>query len=365
MSQAATHIKPASTPHAGSGAKCSLSIKRVLFVIPGDLVGHSMIFARRQAGILANEGIEVSSFYLATRTSFFRLVQEALRLRRMLKQEKPEVIHAHYGTVTALFAALAAPQLPLVITFRGGDLNPAGPRTRLATRIRSLAARLMSQLAALFASRIICVSSQLRSRLWWRHSLAEVLPSGTDIQKFLPMNQSGARARLNWQADDRVILFNAGRDAQNKRLDLAQEAFAILCQRIDRVKLMVLDGTTDPDAMPLLMNAASCLLMTSDQEGSPTVIQEAMACNLPVVSVDVGDTVERLDGVSNSRIVAHEAGAISSALESVLATEERSNGALKVNEFCSEHVARALARTYCTAKRNDIRARRKKKTSRN
>ena len=64
------------------------------------------------------------------------------------------------------------------------------------------------------------------------------------------------------------------------------------------VRLEVLDGNVAPARVPALMNAADCLLVTSDAEGSPTVVQEALATNLPVVSVDVGDIAERLEGVA-------------------------------------------------------------------
>ena len=56
----------------------------------------------------------------------------------------------------------------------------------------------------------------------------------------------------------------------------------------------------EPARVPDLMNAADCLLVTSDAEGSPTMVQEALATNLPVVSVDVGDIAERLEGVACS-----------------------------------------------------------------
>ncbi len=47
-----------------------------------------------------------------------------MRFRRRVRSFDPQVIHAHFGTVTALFAAWAAADArPLVITFRGSDLN--------------------------------------------------------------------------------------------------------------------------------------------------------------------------------------------------------------------------------------------------
>ena len=78
-------------------------------------------------------------------------------------------------------------------------------------------------------------------------------------------------------------------DPIGKRLDLAEAAVAFAQRTIPNLRLHVFRGTTHPDEMPLYYSAADALLMTSDYEGSPTVVKEAMACNLPVVSVDVGD----------------------------------------------------------------------------
>ncbi len=313
---------------------------RVLFVIPGEAQGSSMIFARRQAESLSREGVEVEVFHLRSRTSPWALAREGVRYRRTVRIFAPQVIHAHFGTVTALFAAWAAPSRPLVITFRGSDLN-------VAPSLRSLAGQVLSQIAALRAGRIVCVSRQLRERLWWRRGIVVILPSGVDPEVFCPEARSGARQRLGWDDDERVVLFNAGHDPATKRLDLANEALRLTQGLLKSVRMEVLDGATAPARVPELLNAADCLLLTSDREGSPTVIQEALACNLPVISVDVGDTVERLRGVSRSAIVPREAAAIARELARVLTVPTRSNGRSKVAEFSAPRIAGELSRMYC------------------
>ena len=319
---------------------------RVLFAIPGEARGSSMIFARRQAESLGREGVEVELFHLRSRTSPRELAREWRRFRQCMHSINPDVIHAHFGTVTALFAALAAPRTPLVITFRGSDLNACRPRAGLAMRVRAAAGQLLSQLAALRAGKIVCVSLQLRARLWWRRGIAVVLPSGVDAEVFRPEPRWRARERLGWNHADRVVLFNAGHNPEIKRLDLARHALALTQALVVGVRMEVLDGWTSPAEMPGLLNAADCLLLTSDREGSPTVIQEALACNLPVVSVAAGDTVERLQGVRYSAIVAREAAAIAAALARVLREPRRSNGRRKVREFSAQRIAAELRRIY-------------------
>lgn len=319
---------------------------RVVFVVPGGFAGSSMIFAQRQATSLREEGAEVSIFHLQSRISPARLLLDWARLRKYLRQNRPDVVHAHFGTVTGLFTALAARGHRLVITYRGSDLNPASASASTLERVRAGAGRLLSQGAALRADRIVCVSAQLNRRLWWRRDRVIVLPSGVDAGVFFPEPQAAARARLGWTGGDCVVLFNAGHDSRIKRLDLAESSTALARTSVPGLRLHVLDGSTPPEKMPTFMNAADCLLVTSDAEGSPTVVQEALACNLPVVSVDVGDAVERLRGVSRTRIVTRDPRRIAAALAEVLAERGRSDGRAKLDEFSARHVAAKLHRLY-------------------
>jgi glycosyltransferase involved in cell wall biosynthesis len=313
-----------------------------LFVIPGDEHGSSMVFARRQAASLRALGVAVEAFFLRSRTSPLALLREWRRFRREAAAFRPEVVHGHFGTMTGLFTVLAAGATPSVITYRGSDLNPV-PAAR---GLRAALGRLLSQLAALRARRIVCVSAALRRRLWWRQSVARVLPSGVDLESFRPLDRNEARRRLGWPAQGRVVLFNAGHDVRNKRLDLAEAAVACLRNHLNEVRMEVLRGDCQPERMPLVMNAADCLLVASDAEGSPSVIQEALASNLPIVSVPVGDVSERLAGVCGTRIARRAAASLAKALLDLLAEPRRSTGRKKAEECSAGRIARQLLAVY-------------------
>jgi teichuronic acid biosynthesis glycosyltransferase TuaC len=326
---------------AAAPAKAASGALRVLFVIPGDGRGSSMIFARRQAESLISQGVEVQCFFLRSRTSLQTLVDEFLRFRELLKRWKPEVVHAHFGTMTALFAMLACGRHPLMITFRGSDLNPI-PHGGL----RAAVGRAFSQLAALRASQIVCVSGQLRSRLWWRKGRVTVIPSGVDAAQFRPFDRALARRLLGWNQEQRVVLFNAGHDARNKRLDLAEAAVGLARITLPDLRLEILRGNTDPALIPVVMNASDCLLMASDSEGSPTVVQEALACGLPIASVLVGDIEERLRHVHHSRIVERNAPALAGALVELTRVPLRTNGRSKIGEISLHSIALELKAWY-------------------
>jgi teichuronic acid biosynthesis glycosyltransferase TuaC len=96
---------------------------KILTIVPGKENNEGMIFCKDQINAIRNKGINIRSFYLSSRTNPLFFLKELLRFRGMLKKYKPNVIHAHYGTVTSFFAAISSCK-PLIITFRGSDLNP-------------------------------------------------------------------------------------------------------------------------------------------------------------------------------------------------------------------------------------------------
>lgn len=308
-----------------------------------------MIFARRQAECLQRHGVDVHSFYLRSRTSVPALLREWSRFRREIQRTRPEVVHAHFGTVTAAFAALGSrwgggPRTPLIVTYRGGDLNPCGGSRR--ERFRAAAGRLLSQAAALSATRIVCVSRQLRERLWWRQERVIVLASGVDPEVFAPEARSVVRRRLGWPLDLPVVLFNAGNDARVKRADLAVAAVEAARRTLPGLRLQILDGSIPPERVPAQMNAADCLLVVSDAEGSPTVVQEALACQLPIVSVDVGDVPERLQGVSHTRVVARDPEALGRALVDLVTPPRRTNGRNRIGDSSAAAISSRLLELY-------------------
>lgn len=314
---------------------------RVLAVIPGDGQGMSFIFARRQIESLKRAGVNVEVFYLKFRTSLPGLFDEWLRLRRAIEQYSPNIVHAHYGTITS-FLCICSTQLPTAITFRGSDLNPdAG-----IGFIRARLGLVLSQISALRASSICCTSEQLRRRLWWRKKKAVILPSGVDLRLFQPRDKEESRRILGWEPDERVVLFNSGKAPVLKGLSLARAAVGVAERELGRMRLVELHGQVAPETISTYLNAADCLVVASEAEGSPNILKEAMACNLPVASVDVGDAAERLDGVSPSQVVPRNAERLGQAIRGILKAGRRSNGREKIKDCSEDAIAEKLRELY-------------------
>jgi teichuronic acid biosynthesis glycosyltransferase TuaC len=314
--------------------------KKVLAVIPGNAGGASMIFVKRQARALNDSGFECREFYLASRTSLWGVAKEWRRLRREIASYEPHLVHAHYGTVTSLVAVLST-TCPVVVHLRGSDV--------LALRItpRTMLAHLMTQISLLKASQIICVAEHLKNALWWRKHIVSIIPTGVDLRQFVPGNRLSARAELGWQMDQPTVIFNASRDPSIKRLDLAQAVVERANQKIPDIRFEVLDGFQDPDRIPVMLQAADCLLLTSQYEGSPNVVKEAMACGLPVVSVDVGDVYKRLEGVQPSLVAGPDVDSLAEGLVAILQEKGvRSNGREKLDSIGLDKVTEMVAEVY-------------------
>ena len=324
-----------------------ISIK-VLMVIPGDGSSKIFPFALRQAESVTNNTIITENFFLKSRINVLRLLEEFIRFRKKTQDFSPDIIHAHYGTMTAFFCAIST-RVPLIITFQGSDLNPAPGMNP----IRNWIGHLLSQFSSLFASKIICPSSQLVNRLWWKKKSVDVIPSGVNLNLFHPMSIEKARKILNWSTDEKIVLFNARNDPIGKRLDLAFEAVQIAEETHPNLRLVVLRGEVHPDKMPLYYNAANCLLVTSDYESQPLIVKEAIACNCPVVSVDVGDVAGLLENVYPSKIVSRSPEAIGDTITEFLEIGSRSNGSEWVSEITEEKIAARLVNLYIQIHKNE------------
>lgn len=314
---------------------------RVLAVIPDGGNKASMIFVHRQMNSLKASSIDVGFFMLKSRTSLKMLCSDMIAFRQKIAMFKPDVIHAHYGTMTSLFCALGTYK-PLLITFRGSDLNPTSGENVFHTGIKHL----LSQLSTLRAKHIICVSQKLKNRLWWKSDKVSIMPSGVDTSIFKPLPIKFARKQLGLSLTDRIILFNVGKSPFVKRLDLAEQAIEYVSSHYQNICFVKLYGNTDPDNMPYFFNAADCLLMTSDYEGSPNVVKEALSCNCPVVSVDVGDVRDRLVGVWPSKVVKRDSAEIGEGIIEIFKVGKRSNGYDMIKDISLKNQEVQLASIY-------------------
>jgi glycosyltransferase involved in cell wall biosynthesis len=303
---------------------------KVFMISPGKLsqgVSQTWSFVETQARSLADLGWAVTLSVVDDRTSIHGIARNVRRLRAEVARSGAEVVHAQYGTITAAVANAARGALPLVISFCGSDLLGTSERG-LVWRMRTHASRSIGLVAAWRAQSLVVKSHNLLSALPGPlRSRAEVIPNGVDEKLFAPLNRADARSKLGWSESQLVVLFNAGGPAHGgvKNLPLAQATMTVLRQSHPLARLEGLSSIPQAE-VALKMNAADCMLVTSLHEGSPNIVKEAMACNLPVVSVPCGDVEERLARVQPGCVAPYDATRLANSIRQVLEWGGRSNG---------------------------------------
>lgn len=215
------------------------------------------------------------------------------RLRALLRRERFDLVHAHYGL--AGWVAKLAGAKPLVVTFHGTDVRHhlvGHLSRRLAWRIDLVAG----------VSRALFEAADGRPGLPAVPGSA-VLPCGPDLRRFEPMPRAEARRQLGLDPEARYLFFPANPSRPEKRHDRAAEVAAACGADL------LTGGSIEPERMPLWLNAADAVLVTSDYEGFGMAAVEALACEVPVLSTPVGIAPYALRGIDGCLCAPFDAGA--------------------------------------------------------
>jgi glycosyltransferase involved in cell wall biosynthesis len=201
---------------------------------------------------------------------------------------------------------------------------------------------LLCKLLAPLADAVTVTSEAHRSQLGYR--AAHVIPCGVDLELFKPMDKEQCRRLLGLSPGRDLVLF-VGILRPEKRLDIIEAAVEILRQDRADVELVVATGLPH-DRIPLYMNACDVLALASDHEGSPVVIKEAMACNLPIVSVDVGDVAQVIGDTGGCHLCRRDPEDMARKLGIVLNQGARTEGRRVVQRLSLDSTLDRVLRLY-------------------
>jgi hypothetical protein len=188
---------------------------------------------------------------------------------------------------------------PLVVSLMGSDTKTTG-LLKLATKT----------CIKLFWKKTI-VKSQSMAEDLKATDVVSVIPNGVDIALFENTNQNESRKKLDFDPSKKHIVFIGDPLRFSKNGQLAKKCVDSL-NRND-VKFHIVNGLPHNEIISF-MHAADIVLMTSRYEGSPNVIKEAMACNKPIVSTNVGDVAYLLDGLEGCYVTSQLEKDITAAL---------------------------------------------------
>ncbi len=219
-------------------------------------------------------------------------------LKKKIGEVGPDLIHAHYG-FSGLLASLQR-QCPVVITFHGSDIN------RRKNRPISLLASRLSRFN-------IYVHPDLPKRILDNRGFP-IIPCGVDLEVFFPVEKQKARKVLGLDAKRIYVLFSSSFTNEVKNAPLAEKALLLVKEDIE---LLELKGFTR-EKTNYLMNAVDFLLVTSFSETGPLVVKEAMACNCPIVSTDVGDVKGVIDCIDGCYISGYDPTDVADKIQKAL-----------------------------------------------
>ena len=293
------------------------SVLVVTVALPTADDPNTMAPLARQVASLRAAGLTVDLVEIG-RNSKLNYLRAIRRVRKIARQY--DVIHGHYGYCG--WVARAQGSTPVVVSFMGDDLMGTPNEDGSIRPISGLVA-LINRWFAGRAAAVIVKSDEMAGKL---RRPAHVIPNGVDVASFRPVPQEEARRELGWAEDELRVLFPGNPHNPRKQFGLASAAVREAERRLGVPVSLVVLHKVALDLVPQYMNACHAMILTSHIEGSPNVVKEAMACNLPVVSVAVGDTPQLLDGVENSFLCRRDEQDLADALVRVLTTLERSSG---------------------------------------
>jgi hypothetical protein len=194
---------------------------------------------------------------------------QALRVIRTRWREDVDVVHAHYGT-SGFVATLCAPRTPTVVTMHGSDIAH-GWRPGISRYWLQL---VLSVVGGYLADRVLVQDETMLGSLPRRLRRRTAVLGQAVRADPLPEEPGSGRAG---------VLFLSDRTRPVKRFWLAQAAVASAGQGLE---LRSLDELAPSDVLAA-MSRARVGLLTSEREGMPVAVKEALLCGLPVVATDL------------------------------------------------------------------------------
>ncbi|MEW6209046.1 MAG: glycosyltransferase [Acidobacteriota bacterium] len=260
------------------------------------------------------------------------------RLYKLFRKHKVAVVHTHH--FNQLFYSLVGARLAGARIIHTEHSVEYFKRRRLRAALR---------LMSVFCDRVVAIGEDgarvLREKVGIPQSKLEIIRAGVDVDRF-DQSRSEARREIGIDEAARVAIIVARLFPEKNHL-LLLEAFSEVARRITGAKLLIVGdgveelsirgeiarlGLEDNVAMlgvrrdvALLLAAADVFVLSSDREGLPIAVLEAMAARRPVVATAVGDLplVVR-DRETGLLVPPKDAGALAEALIEILGDREQS-----------------------------------------
>jgi teichuronic acid biosynthesis glycosyltransferase TuaC len=300
---------------------------KVLFVSSGNTKAGISPIINNQGLSLQKNGIDVTYFTIIGK-GVKGYTKSIKVLRHLLKTHTFDVVHAHYS-LSAFVASLAGAQ-PLIVSLMGSDVKS------------KLYFKYIIKLFDRYSwSKTIVKSEDMKLSLGIKDVF--VIPNGVDYEKFRPLPKEICKNELGWDTSKIQILFAGSPKNKVKNYPLAQAVISLLAE--NDYELKVLDNIPN-EKMPIYHNAADVVMLTSLWEGSPNVIKEAMACNRPIVSTDVGDVKSLIQNTLGCYITDSNPQNISRKIKIAVQIESCTIGRMDIKHLEESTIAKQIIDLY-------------------
>jgi teichuronic acid biosynthesis glycosyltransferase TuaC len=317
---------------------------RVLMVTgiyPTEHRPHKGTFIKTQVDSLIAEGLEVEVIHPKLGPVPFRYATATIQVFLKSVTGRFDIVHGHYG----LWCLVSRLQwtTPVVASFLGDDLLGTvaddGSYSSKGAFVVHISRWLSQRVdAAIVKSEGMKKKAPPVSNIF-------VIPNGVDFELFRPMSRVETRMLLGWDPDRYYILFCNDPEIPVKNFPLAKSAIEQLQARGISAELVVANGISHAKVVQY-MNASNALILPSIAEGSPNVVKEAMACNLPVVASNVGDVLQVIGHTRGCSVCALDPEDFADGLEEALRHSEPTTGRADIAHLESSMIAKQLIRVY-------------------
>lgn len=318
---------------------------KVLFVSSGNHGGmHHGTKEQKQSIERVNINIDV---FLVKGKGLRGYLMNIIPLRKKVKKSNYDIIHA-IGGHCGLLCAISLFRKKKVVSYLGSDIQETNNISTFYNIPKEMIRKLIlyssknySQIIVKSKKMLICLPKSVLKK-------ANVIPNGVDFKVFKHINMDDARKKLGLKKEKRYILFLGDKKSSNKNYKLVEDAHRL----INNVNVEILSPfPIEHTLIPLYLNAADLLILTSYSEGSPNVIKEAMACNCPIVSTDVGDVKENFSDIDGCLISSYEANDVATKIEKILTLNKRTNARAKISHLDKYKIAKKIIEVYENARK--------------
>lgn len=297
-------------------------------------------FISSQADSLRKAGLTVDEFIFDNKRKSF-IISEFFRLRRYLRNNHYDIIHAHYAYF-ALYALLARKKSNLIISYMGTDLYGAYDEQN-NLKLVGLFNIILSKLLLLFVDGIIVKSKgmlHLLPKFYQKKSI--VLPNGVDFERYKPIEKSEVEKVLGFNCVTKKLLFLGDINDPRKNYNMLKKSLEYL----DNGKCEIISPfPVESKLVPYYLNACDVLCFPSLREGSPNVIKEAMACNSPIVATDVGDIREVIKDTDGCFLSTNDPKDFAEKINQALLFN-KTKGRESITHLSSQNIAHKLIKYY-------------------